>query len=316
MSAERGRHLPVLLDEVLGALDPKPGETLVDCTAGLGGHAAAIATRLGPTGQVLLVDVDPANLAPATDSVRLRSGAPQVRSVAANFASVEAITAREGLRADLLLADLGFSSNQMADPLRGLSFAADAPLDMRLDPSLSGTAADLVAALPERSLADLIFELGEEPLARRIAKRLVEARRTEAITTTAQLARLVREAYGSRAASSRMNPATRTFMALRIAVNDELGALERLLDSIERGAADAASDRESWLSPACRVAIISFHSLEDRLVKRRFRAIAKSLETRGAETSRKPVEASEEESRGNPRSRSAKLRILRLRGRC
>lgn len=307
-------HRPVLAAEVLRELDPKPGESLVDCTAGLGGHARLIAERLGSSGRVLLLDVDPLNLERATAALSSLDAGPRVDAARANFGAVEAIAQRSGVRADLVLADLGFSSNQMSDPARGLSFNADGPLDMRLDPSLAGTAADLVNGLPERRLADLIFELGEEPMARRIARRIVEGRQHEPIARTAQLAQLVREAYGSRAAASRMNPATRTFMALRIAVNDELGALRRLLESIERGAAAAGGD-QGWLSPGARVGIISFHSLEDRMVKRSFRAIAAAAGDR-VEVSRKPIEASGEECAGNARSRSAKLRILRLHGRC
>ncbi len=316
MTPEAPGHRPVLVAEVLRELAPAPGETLIDCTAGLGGHAARIAERLGPAGRVILIDLDPANLARATERIRALPEAPAVTAVHSSFVLVEAIAARESVRADLLLADLGFSSNQVDDPGRGLSFTADGPLDMRLDPSCVGTAADLVNGLPERRLADLIFEFGEEPMARRIARRVVEARASAPIATTAQLAQLVREAYGARAAASRMHPATRTFMALRIAVNDELGALERLLEAVERGAAAVAAGRPGWLGSGARLGIIAFHSLEDRRVKHRFRAITESVPEGLAEASKKPIEASESERNENPRARSAKLRILRLGGRC
>lgn len=306
MSTFPGRgHVPVLLDEVLRSLDPQPGETYLDCTAGAGGHAAAIASRLGPSGRVILLDVDPANLAAAASRLREVQDAPQVEAIQANFALAESVVRRLGVQVNLLLADLGVASTQLDDPGRGLSFMHPGPLDMRLDPTLTGTAADLVNALPERRLATLIADLGEEPMARRIAARVAEARAHRPITTTEGLAELVREAYGSRAKSSRNHPATRTFMALRIAVNDELGALDRLLESI---------GRDGWLAPGGRAAIISFHSLEDRRVKHAFRALARS--DRAEELTRKPVEPAPEEARKNPRSRSAKLRVLRLVGRC
>ena len=226
----------------------------------------------------------------------------------ANFADAPRRLAEQGLRADLVLADLGFSSNQMDDPARGLSFVRDAPLDMRLDRHAAVTAADLLAALSERQLADLIYQQGEDPLARKIARKLVQSRQIEPIRSTAQLARLVTEAYGPRARSSRMHPATRTFMALRIAVNDELGALRSLLDQISRGAEQVGSG--GWLNEGARVAIISFHSLEDRLVKHAFVDLTK----RGLATAltKKPVGPLEHEVEANPRARSAKLRAVRI----
>jgi 16S rRNA (cytosine1402-N4)-methyltransferase len=198
----------------------------------------------------------------------------------------------------------------MDDPERGMSFRADGPLDMRFDPAASTTAADLLATLTERELADLIFEYGEEPLARKIARKLAQSRERMPIQTTAELARLVLEAYGTRARSSRMHPATRTFMALRIAVNDELGSLRTLLDAIESGANAAGGG--GWLNVGARVGIISFHSLEDRMVKRAFAGLAK----RGLVTAltRKPVTAGAQEVQANARSRSAKLRAVRIDG--
>jgi len=216
------------------------------------------------------------------------------------------------LRADVVLADLGFSSAQMDDPGRGMSFRADGPLDMRLDPDGPMTAADLLAELDEPELARLLRTTGEEPLARPIARKLVGARAMEPITTTRRLAELVREAYGGRAQRSRMDPATRTFMALRIAVNDELGALDRLLEQVETAARSVAAGEPAWLRPAARIGIIGFHSLEDRRTKQAFRRIAATV---GAEVrTPKPVTAGEVEIRANPRSRSAKLRVIRLPG--
>jgi len=301
--------------ETIEALDPRSGECAIDCTAGLGGHARLIAERIGPEGRLLLLDVDPGNLERAAASIRSMPNAPRVATAHGSFALVEAIVQREGLRADVVLADLGVASNQLDDPTRGLAFSHDGPLDMRLDPTAVGTAADLVNALPESRLADLIFELGEEPFARRIARRIAEARQRERIRTTAQLATLVREAYGSRAQASRMHPATRTFMALRIAVNDELGALGRLLDAVDRAVRAAAAGSPTWISPGARIAVISFHSLEDRLVKQAFKALS-TRECPLAEATKKPLTASAEECSRNPRARSAKLRNLRLVGRC
>jgi len=326
--AARG-HVPVLLAETISALALQPGEMFIDCTAGLGGHAAAIAPMLGRDGRMLLIDADPANLERAAAHVRervappaaatepaLRIGADALQVVAkhANFSMIEAIVQREGLVADGVLADLGVASSQLDDPVRGLSFTTDGPLDMRLDPTLVGTASHLVNDLPERALADLIFRYGEDPFARRIAARIVTERTQARIESTLRLAEVVRDAYGSRAQASRMHPATRTFMALRIAVNDELGALERLLEAIERGASAAATSALTWLAPGCRIGIISFHSLEDRMVKRAFRELAR----RGlaSDLTKRPIEASEDECQRNPRSRSAKLRVLRLVGRC
>lgn len=312
-SAERG-HAPVLVHEIVAALAPSPGETLVDCTAGLGGHAAALAPALAPAGRIRLFDVDPANLARAGEAVRAAARGNDVVDVPSNFELVEPVLERRNERADLVLADLGIASSQLDDPARGFSFVRDGPLDMRLDPALGGTAADLVNALPERRLADLLFELGEEPMARRIAARIVEERSVAPLRTTEDLVRVVREAYGARARASRMHPATKTFMALRIAVNDELGALARLLESIERGARAAADGAPGWLAPGARVAVVSFHSLEDRLVKRSFRGLAREGAAR--ELWKRPVEAGAEEVERNPRARSAKLRVLRLIGRC
>lgn len=301
--------------EVIQALEPRPGESAIDCTAGLGGHASLIAERIGSSGRLLLLDLDPANLALAASRVASGADPPKVIPAHASFALVEAVARREAMHADLLLADLGVSSNQIADASRGLSFMADGPLDMRLDPGLTGTAADLVNALPESALADLIFELGEEPLARRIARGISEARRHRRIETTACLASIVRDAYGSRAHTSRNHPATRTFMALRIAVNDELGALRALLEAIERGARAAAAGAPSWLASCARIAIITFHSLEDRLVKRAFKRLGTEA-GHAIEVSKRPIRPTAEECGDNPRARSAKLRILRLTGRC
>lgn len=302
-------HIPVLLDETIAALSPREGETAVDCTAGRGGHASALAERVGPSGRVVLLDVDPVNLAAATARVEA-TGVP-VTAVRESFVRLPEVLSGHGFAADVVLADLGFASSQMDDPSRGFSFQADGPLDMRLDPSGPVTASDLVATLPERDLADVIFRYGEEPLSRAIARKLVQNRKTQPIQTTARLAELVTEAYGSRARSSRRHPATRTFMALRIAVNDELNALSALLETISRALTRGFGSGPRWLAPSARIGVISFHSLEDRLVKRAFAALVDS----GAATwvTRKPVTASDAEATMNARARSARLRVIALR---
>lgn len=310
MTGQPHGHVPVLGPEVVRDLAPQPGDAVIDCTAGRGGHAELIARTMG-SGTLVLGDLDPANLAYAAD--RVAHAAPGVRVIPlqGDFRHLALRMRSMGLPpANAVLADLGVSSLHLDDASRGFSFTADAPLDMRLDPSGSRTAADLLASLSEEELVTVIGHLGEEPLARRIARKVAESREVAPIKTTAQLALLVREAYGPRARTSRLHPATRTFMALRIAVNDELGALEGLLSEVATAAHEAEKGKAGWLAPDARVAVISFHSLEDRLVKRSFAALESSgLASRLA---RKPLVASDAEVDANPRARSAKLRIIRL----
>jgi 16S rRNA (cytosine1402-N4)-methyltransferase len=208
-----------------------------------------------------------------------------------------------------VLADLGFASTQMDDPARGFSFQADGPLDMRLDPTRGESAADLLARIREPELADAIFELGEDPFSRRIARTIVERRTRAPLRTTQELASAVVAAYGARARDSRMHPATRTFMALRILVNDELGALRTLLAALEQGGREAAAG-SGWLRPGCRAGIISFHSLEDRLVKHAMADWERA--GLGERVTRKPAEASDVELATNRRARSAKFRVFRF----
>lgn len=303
---DAGTHIPVLLDEVLKALEPKPGQTLVDCTAGLGGHAAAIARRLGPGGRVVLFDLDAANLARAGEAVRMALGNPdRVTLIHSSFAWIGREMTQRGLKADLVLADLGFASNQIDDAARGFSFRQDGPLDMRLDPSGAVTAADLIAELTERELADVIYRFGEDRLARRIARAIVQARAEQPVRTTGQLAGIVERAYPAAARRGPIHPATRTFQALRIAVNDEIGNLESLLASITREA-----EHSTWLARGARIALIAFHSLEDRPVKHALRALVEA--GRAQFIHKKPVSASDEEIARNVRARSAKLRALKL----
>jgi 16S rRNA (cytosine1402-N4)-methyltransferase len=297
---DRG-HVPVLAREVLDLLSPRPGETYVDCTAGLGGHAGLVAERLVPGGRVILADVDPANIAAAGEHVRRAAPGVGVETFLGNFAMLPHHLASTGVRADLVLADLGFASTQVDDPARGLSFSREGPLDMRLDPSLPVSAADLVASLPEGELARILDEYGEERLARKVARAIVQARARGPLRTTAALADVVRSVVPR---SGPTDPATRTFQALRIAVNDELGSLDALLAAIER---EGVSGSPPWLSDRARVGIISFHSLEDRLVKTAFGR----CEGRGwTDLSGGAVSPDADEREANPRARSAKLRVI------
>ena len=300
-------HVPVLLAETLKAVNPTHSEVYVDLTAGRGGHAEAVARLLGKGGTVVLFDLDAANLAFA--SARVRAAADvTVIPIHGSFASVARELTARALVADAVLADLGFASNQVDDPTRGLSFMRDGPLDMRLDASIGMSAADLVSTMSERELADIISRFGEEPLARKIATKIVATRVIAPILTTAQLAELVRDSYGSRARTSRMHPATKTFQALRIAVNDELGALSALLDSITTATRRVCDDQPTWLRRGARIAIIGFHSLEDRLVKQCFAEMRRN--GLADEITNGLVVASESESAANPRARSAKLRAV------
>jgi 16S rRNA (cytosine1402-N4)-methyltransferase len=275
--------------EVLEALAPAPGQVFVDATVGAGGHARLLAERLGPSGRLIGLDRDPAML----ELARARLEGQPVTLVQAGFDEIRTVLDRLGIAAvDGVLADLGICSDQLDDAERGFSFSRPGPLDMRMNPAEGEPAGALLRRLGERDLADLIYRYGEERFSRRIARRIVETRKRAPLETTEQLAELVRRCVPRGKGRHPIDPATRTFQALRIAVNDELGALERLLAALP-----------GCLRPGGRVAIISFHSLEDRLVKRAFRV----KEVWEAIT-RKPVEAGDEEANHNPRARSAKLR--------
>jgi 16S rRNA (cytosine1402-N4)-methyltransferase len=300
------QHIPVLLTQVCDLLRPQQGDTVADLTAGLGGHAEALAEAIGPSGTLILMDLDADNLARA--ETRIGTQGPKLHAVHGNFAVAASEITQLGLRCNCVLADLGFASPQMDDPNRGFSFQEDGPLDMRLDRSSGLTATDLLNSLPEAELAKVIRDFGEEPLAGRIAQKIALARQRKPIQSTSCLVSLVREAYGARARSSRNHPATRTFMALRIAVNDELAALDSLLEDIESGARQVSAG--GWLEPEARIAIISFHSLEDRRVKRVFIELGRS--DAATLLTRKPLRPTEEETAVNPRARSGKLRAIEL----
>jgi len=284
------RHVGVLISEVLAGLNPQPGGVFVDGTLGGGGHATAIAQRIGPTGRVVELDRDPAALEAAQTNL---VGLP-IEVVHANFCDLPELLAERNIAAvDGILLDLGLSSDQLADVERGFSFASDGPLDLRFD-SLSGEPASrLVNRLSAEHLADLIFHFGEERFSRRIARAIVEKRHQNPIETSAQLAEIVRRAIPAAARQQRIDPATRTFQALRIAVNNELKSLDIALRRLP-----------DCLKPGGRLAIISFHSLEDRPVKEAFRN-----DPRLRSLDRKPIVPHEAEIARNPRSRSAKLRI-------
>jgi 16S rRNA (cytosine1402-N4)-methyltransferase len=293
------KHVPVLLSEVLAGLAPHSGGRYVDGTLGGGSHAAAVLDASAPDGRLLGIDADPAALAAA--GARLAAFGERARLVHGNFREIGRLAREHGFDGvDGLLLDLGVSSHQLDTPERGFSFAADAPLDMRLDPTAGATAADLVNETPEGELADLIYRYGEERGSRRVARFIAEARRKRPIETTGELAELVARALGGR--HGKLHPATRTFQALRIAVNRELESLELALPQ----AVDL-------LAPVGRLAVISFHSLEDRIVKLFFRSESgyggSEQPARLQIITKKPIEAGEQEARANPRSRSAKLRI-------
>jgi 16S rRNA (cytosine1402-N4)-methyltransferase len=281
-------HVPVMPAEVLAYLSPRPGQIIMDATAGGGGHARLIAEQLGPNGRLIGLDQDPAML----DLARPRVADYPVTLVHSNFDQLRNVLNQQEISAvDGVLADLGVCSDQLDDAERGLSFQQAGPLDMRLNPAEGEPASSFVNRMNERDLADLFWKYGEERFSRRISKKIVEVRRRTPIETTEQLAELIRRCV-PRPRGRQIDPATRVFQALRIAVNDELGALDRFLAALP-----------SCLKSGGRAVIISFHSLEDRRVKQAFRD-----RNRWQVLTKKPIQASEDELRRNPRARSAKLR--------
>jgi len=290
-----GGHLPVMVEEVVELLGPCPRERLLDATVGSAGHALAVARIVGPEGVIVGIDRDDAAIERATAA--LEGAGPRVCLRRANFTEAERVLDECGVdEVDMVILDLGVSSNQLDDPSRGYAFKATGPLDMRADRRQALTAETLVNESAEEDLADIIYEYGEERESRRIAREIVRARAKERIRTTTELAALVARAKRER--RGRIHPATRVFQALRIAVNRELESLEEGLVAMWRR-----------LAPEGRVAVISFHSLEDRIVKGFFRERKKA---EGAEIlTKKPVRAGKRERERNPRSRSAKLRVLR-----
>ena len=299
-------HQPVLYKEIIHALQPRRGGRYVDGTLGAGGHARGILEASVPDGQLLGLDVDPQALALARKI--LAPYEQRIHLVQASYVSLSVQLAQLGWdEVDGIVLDLGASSMQFDTPERGFSFAQDAPLDMRFGPSMLKTAADLVNELSERELADLVYQYGEERDSRKIARAIVKAR---PLHTTRELVAVI-EAVSPRR-GDRIHPATRTFQALRIAVNEELASIEKVLPQAVTS-----------LKSGGRLAVISFHSLEDRIVKDFFREQSRDLvnppyeqiykEERKAtlkEVNRKPITPSDEEIKSNPRARSAKLRIV------
>jgi 16S rRNA (cytosine1402-N4)-methyltransferase len=287
-------HIPVLAAEVTSYLDIRSGMTVVDGTLGGGGHARLLADAVGNQGLVVAIDRDPCAI---DRGVREFAGRP-VRFAQANFCDIPEVLDALGIpTVDRVLLDVGLSSDQLADDSRGFSFESVGPLDLRFDPTEGEPAWRLINRMRPESLADLIYEFGEERFSRRIARRIAAARERSPIRSARELAAIVMAAVPRQQAPARIHPATRTFQALRIAVNQELKSLQVALERIP-----------SRLSAGGRLVVIAFHSLEDRLVKEAFRnqQVWQSL-------TRKPVEASAEEIRLNPRSRSAKLRAAATR---
>ena len=301
-------HVPVLADEVREALAVQPGETVIDATFGAGGHSGLLAADLRGSGKLIAIDRDP-SVRPHFDAVRKRTGV-QGRLLRGEFSDVLAQLAANDVRADAILFDLGVSSMQVDRPERGFSYATDAPLDMRMDPASELSARELVNEAGERELTRIFKDYGEERYARQIARAILRRRREHPIERTGELVEIIRSAIPAPARFGDGHPAKRVFQALRIAVNDELGSLEHALP--------AALD---MLRPGGRLAVISFHSLEDRIVKRFLRAQEKGCtcppdfpvcvcghQPALRALSRRPVKPSPAELAANPRSASARLR--------
>lgn len=289
MAASETVHIPVLADEIIEWLDPQPGKVIVDGTLGGGGHSRLLAERLARQGQIIGIDRDPQAV---ERTAKLLTGLP-VTCVHGSYADLPEILNELGVgKVDGVLLDLGLSSDQLADQSRGFSFSVDGPLDLRFDPTQGEPASKLLDRLSAEHLANIIFEFGEERYSRRIASAIVEARRKSPIQTAGELADLVRRCV-PRSRNTKLDPATRTFQALRIAVNDELGMLDRALARFP-----------DCVRPGGRIALISFHSLEDRRVKCAFRQ-----DERYVILTKKPIRPNESEIHRNPRSRSAKLRV-------
>jgi 16S rRNA (cytosine1402-N4)-methyltransferase len=287
-------HEPVLVREVVTLLQPERGGLFVDCTVGLGGHSRAL-LEAGAS-RILGLDRDADALALAASE--LAAFADRVELVHADYRDLERVLDARGIeRVQGTLADLGLSSMQLGAEGRGFSFQRDEPLDMRMDRSRGETAASLLATVEEEELANVIFQHGEERYSRRIARAIVQARRASPLSTTGQLAQIVRRAIPVRG-HQRIDPATRTFQALRIWVNRELEGLDAFLQSAARR-----------LLAGARLAVIAFHSLEDRIVKHTFRALAQG-EAAVSILTKRPLEAGEDEVTRNPRARSAKLRAI------
>jgi 16S rRNA (cytosine1402-N4)-methyltransferase len=290
-------HVPVLFRETLQWLKCRSGGVYLDCTLGYGGHGAGILSASAPDG--ILIGIDKDHQAVAAARASLGPAAARARLVQGDYRQLKGHLRQLGIAAvDGVLFDLGASSAQFGDPSRGFSFMQDGPLDMRMDQAQDVTAAKLLNELPEQQLADLIFRYGEERYSRRIARAIVTSRARQALKTTQQLVNVVRGAVPATYRHGRIHCATRTFQALRIAVNQEL-----------EGLGQAIRDAAEVLKPLGRLCIISFHSLEDRVAKQTIRSLAQGESPLLRSLIKKPLIPSESEVRGNPRARSAKLRV-------
>jgi 16S rRNA (cytosine1402-N4)-methyltransferase len=302
-------HVPVLANEVRELLAVRPGETVVDATFGAGGHAALLAADLQGSGRFIAVDRDP-TVEPYFERFRRRTAVPAARLLRGEASVVLDQLAENGVQADAILLDLGVSSMQLDRPERGFSYAVDAPLDMRMDPTDELSAADIVNEYPERELTSIFRRFGEERYAKQIARAIVRRRKQQPIERTGELVELIRSAIPAPARFGDGHPAKRVFQALRIAVNDELGELE-----------DALPAAFDMLRPGGRLGVIAFHSLEDRIVKRFFQKLERGCvcppdfpicvcgrEPELRRLNRRPIRASAEEVALNPRAAAARLR--------
>lgn len=290
-------HVPVMLSEVLEYLDPKPNENFIDCTVGQGGHALGILERTAPNGKVLGLDLDAESLKELESRIKNHESSGRIILINGNFADIEKIVSESKFGPiHGVLMDLGWSSWQLEQSERGLSFLKDEPLDMRLNRKQTEDAADIVNAYSGEELENIFRQFGEERFAGRIARAIVASRKRNPITRTKELVEVILHATPAPYHRGRLHPATRTFQALRIAVNEELENLQKGLS----GALEV-------LAPGGRIAVIAFHSLEDRIVKNIFRDGKRAgvVEVR----TKKPIVPSDEETADNPRARSAKLRV-------
>jgi 16S rRNA (cytosine1402-N4)-methyltransferase len=288
-------HKPVLVEEVIEGLDPKKGDTVVDCTVGAGGHSLMILKHIAPTGRLIGVDQDEEILKICSDN--LRQYKDNINLFYGNYKDIRQIIKKTNTeRVDGILYDLGVSSLQFDTPERGFSFKEEGPLDMRMDKAAAISAFDLVNNLPMWELRKIFSKFGQDRFAHKVAVRIVEERNKASIETTKQLSRIIAEAYPYRKRFTKIHPATKIFQALRIAVNNELDILEMSI-----------KEAIDILNPGGRIAVISFHSLEDRIIKNLFRIFAreKTLEI----ITKKPIRPQSQEISENPRSRSAKLRV-------
>jgi 16S rRNA (cytosine1402-N4)-methyltransferase len=294
------KHDPVMLREILEVLDPKPGHTIVDGTLGLAGHSLRFAEAIRPDGTLVGMDWDEAMLAEARRRLGDDLGI-SLHLVRDDFRNMKAALDERGLRPNGILLDLGLNSAQVDDPQRGISFREEGPLDMRMDRTKGEPASALLNRLSPTEIETILWELGDERWAKAIAKKIVERRKTHPLRTTNDLVEAVLAAVPVGARDKRINPATRTFQAVRIAVNGEL-----------EGLAEALQDAARSLAPEGALAVLSYHSGEDRIVKQTFRELV--AEEEFSDLFKKPVQPGAEEVTRNPRSRSAKLRALRKTG--